>query len=145
MTICAEFRDGLLAADPSILRGEGDDRLARHVRSCASCAAAARLFLEGADALDHALAEDLPPLDTGAVLRRARSIEPAPRRRLLPGVAGLAAAAVAAALWLLPGAEPPPGGQRHTAAVPLPLVEDASGDVAVLPTTHPDITVLWFF
>jgi len=61
--------------------------------------------------------------------------------------AALAAAAVIAALLLLPGERTPYEAPPITVRTArLPTVEASAGQsVAVMETSNPDITVLWFF
>lgn len=161
MTLCADIRPLLLEAEPHSLAGEGNDAVAEHVRRCPACAAEGRAILAANQALDGLLGSLAAPVDVDEVLRlageHAATTEPlrgdAPRhprarrpawRVFWPTLA--AAAAVAGLLFLRPDAPPPVPLARAAQAAPPPLVESAPGrDVAVLPTSDPDITVLWFF
>lgn len=135
---CAAARELLLDADPVLLRAQRDSALERHLRTCPSCAAAARAVLENDRTLADALAE------LAGSPRAAR-----PRRgRWLAIAAPLAAAA---ALMLVLWQRDP---RQDTAFAPIPLpaehVSDvpivnapATGTVAVMRTSNPNITIVW--
>ncbi len=168
MTRCKSFRDMLLTADISELRGDVDTPLTRHLATCEGCAAAARRVVEETEWLGRALARRTPELDVDAILSRAEGeargdgspveLPSHPSRRRLararrPWVA-LAVAAGVAALVLLaredgrgPRTAPPGVGTSPALSnQALPTVEAAPGhDVAVIPTDNPDVTVVWYF
>jgi hypothetical protein len=171
VSVCEAYRDRLLDAEPSELRADASTDLADHVRGCAGCRAAAGEILRADDALAHALAGGLaavPPLDAAAVVANAlatrtrlagaaggappgdRSGAPVERRGA-PGARArwiaLAAAASIAALFLLSRRESRLPGVELAARLATPVTVEAPADrnVAVIPTTNPDITVLWFF
>ena len=150
MISCADFRSLLLEAGPLELDGVGPSPVAAHVRVCDSCRGlAARVRAETA-ALDAYLTHDPPALDVDTILIRAaagaRPKAPIPLRVPRRWTA-LAVAAAIAALLLLPGERlPPETPLRPVQTVQLPTVEaSAEHTVAVLETSNPDITVLWFF
>jgi len=150
---CSEAFQVMLEADAEELRGTGETPLARHLRECPSCAAMAEGILRGQEALSRALVEEVPSVDLDAVLDQALDQDEglrfpsSPRLRrwgftLIP----LAAAATFAALFL--GTEPPLPGEPYVPPAReagLDLEVPESTDVAVLATSNPDITVLWFF
>jgi predicted anti-sigma-YlaC factor YlaD len=149
--------DRLLVADLDELEGRTDTPLARHLRVCPSCRAAARRIVEDTAILAARLAVDAERPDADALLAAARAADP----RAAVGLAsagwrlgprelswlGLAAAAGLAAVLLRPPPTPPDrSAASDVSAAALPLVEAAPDrDVAVLPTRDPDITVVWFF
>ena len=156
--ICTDAQARLLEADLPVLRGEGDDPLAHHLRSCSRCRGIAAAILEGEADLAESLALALPPLDLDEILDRAGAPEgaevvPITKRRprwtrsgagftLIP----LAAAAALTALFLgrtpdLPGPEYTPETGRLGLDVEVPQGQS----VAVLETSNPEITVLWLF
>ena len=156
--ICSEAQAQLLEADLPVLRGEGDDPLASHIRSCPRCMGIAETILNGEAGLALSLAAVLPTLDLDGILERANAAEgdeviSLDRNRprwtrfgtgftLIP----LAAAAALTALFL---GRPPklPGPEYTLEAGGLGLnVEVPQGrSVAVLETSNPEITVLWLF
>lgn len=146
---CADMRERLLEADPAELRGEGDSTVALHIGGCTACAAAARRILGSQQQMADALsaltlpAPVVPP--ASQAVRRARG-----RRSLLRALAPLAAAAILVLFLLqqravdeLPRLEPVP---EPTAYAPdMPVVNATGGsDVAVMQTSNPNITVVWF-
>lgn len=156
--ICTDALARLLEADLPVLRGEGDDPLALHIRSCSRCQETAAVILDGEAGLAQSLAAVLPPLELEEILERADALEgeevvPIARRRprwtrsgagftLIP----LAAAAALTAIFFgrtpnLPGPEytPETGGLGLNVEVP------QGQSVAVLETSNPEITVLWLF
>lgn len=169
-----EWTDSVLEACPDALRGDSEDELGVHLRTCAPCRAAAERILEASAELDRRLAH-VPSFDAGAIVAQADELARAEVRRATSwrrpvGWASVALAAGIAALLLAdrfpPDAEidapldrvgvpptlvPPrspvtsaegsPGPSRP--AVSIDAV--SSGDIAVLATSNPDITVLWFF
>lgn len=160
MRPCRGFRSQILEGDPHELRGEGDSRLAAHVRECSGCARAAATVLAELERLDAFLASDPSDAVVDRVLARAgptvpgsrgpalADLHPTGRPRPWPGRwTMVAAAAAVAALLLLPGSPVPPAPEAPAGGtLRLPTVEAMSGQrVAVLETDNPDITVLWFF
>jgi hypothetical protein len=141
---CAAVRERLLDAEPAELRGAGDTPVAMHVRSCTRCAAAAARILSAHDELAGALAT-LATARTSALPVMHRS-----RRRLI-GMAAPLAAAAALVLFLvqrrpdsdLPLLEPPP--EQVAMATDVPVVNvTADDDVAIMRTSNPNITVVWY-
>ena len=163
MSDCASVRDLMLEAEPASLAGHGDDPVATHLRTCASCAALARTVLAETASLDRFLSATgqvdatalveaalgpVEPRSTGSSPESAG--EPVLRRRIAPAFprrwAALAAAAAVAGLLFVRGDRPLPVKPIPGPQGPPPLVEAAPGqNVAVLATGNPDITVLWFY
>lgn len=149
---CERMRDRLLEAELPELRGEGDTHLARHVRTCARCRAAARQLLDEEGRL-AALLDRLEPLTALPDATRAPPPEPRPgrRRRLWVGLVPALAAAGIAALLVLTNLRPPVEETLHDtdagmAALPVPAAEGPPGrTVAVFRTANPDIVVIWFY
>lgn len=88
MSVCADFRELMLEAEPAELRGVGESRLAAHVRMCASCARAGAVLLEETARLEAYLAA-APTLDVDALLERATetqgaTLRPAPSGARVP-------------------------------------------------------------
>jgi hypothetical protein len=142
---CIEARAALLEADLEELRGTADTPLARHLRDCAACRAAAERIVRTEGALARRLAA-LPPrreaLRTPATRRRTRH----PWRWAVP----LAAAATIVALIVTrPGQRPPPGDAPVASGRPGPspvaVTAPAGRNVAVFETADPDIVIIWFF
>jgi hypothetical protein len=146
MIDCATATDLLLEAEPAELRGEGETALAAHVRECASCRGQAELLLGAQARLAHAL-------DTITALHTTpRSKHRPATRRWLPRVLLPVAAAAAAVIVVV--SRP---GQRADQPLPpllvLPArvaevpVVNASTDrnVAVMRTSDPKITVVWYY
>lgn len=128
---CAEARERLLEADPAELRGTVESPLSRHLTGCAVCAGLARHILAQTAAIH-------------AALDHAPAVRPAKRwRRALP--AGLAAAAVLAVLLIrrIDVTETAPGAPHVDEATSALVVTGANA--AVMPTTNPKITVIWYF
>lgn len=166
---CAEARERMLVADPSVLAGErvgggegdvGDRRLAEHLEACARCRRVARVLVEEQESLARAL--DAAAAGWGDAQEPVReslpaqggkaSVEVSFRPRWWTAAAGAALAAAAAlALWLVPG------GLDLTRGPPSPVVEiggetgpggfelvaPAAEDVAVFRTGDPDVIVVW--
>lgn len=150
---CLEVRTLLLEAEPHELLGEGQSSVARHVRACTACAELAQRMLgaqhELADALAHLgthttqLTHASTPTRTEAPATPARRT----RRTLLRAAAPLAAAAVLALLLVPRGGEPPIAVPPELIAVAsdVPVVNVPAGEnVAVMQTTNPRITVIWY-
>jgi hypothetical protein len=158
---CVEMRERLLEADPAELLGEGDSTVALHVAGCAACTAAARRILrsqqELADALSQLSARAAPAADGGVVsvgsgASAESAVRPArgARRSLLRVMPPLAAAAVLVLFLLqpraaeeLPRLEPVPEPTAYALDMPMVNATDGS-DVAVMQTSNPNITVVWF-
>lgn len=153
---CAGFRELLLQADPSELRGVGESPLALHLRHCARCAADAERVLAAqqhmADALAGLTAGAAPPAP-GRTEPRAWSASGSrarTRRRLILGAVPLAAAAVLMLLLVqqrdrdeLPLLEPVTEQIAVAGDVPVVNVSTAH-DVAIMKTSDPNITVVWY-
>jgi hypothetical protein len=156
---CVEMRERLLEADPAELLGEGDSTVALHVAGCAACTAAARRILrsqqELADALSQLSARAAPAagvvsVDLGASAESAVRPARGARRSLLRVMPPLAAAAVLVLFLLqpraadeLPRLEPVPEPTAYALDMPMVNATDGS-DVAVMQTSNPNITVVWF-
>jgi hypothetical protein len=164
VSVCEAYRDRLLDAEPSALRAAASTDLADHLSGCAGCQAAAREILRADDALAHALAGGLAaasPLDAAAVVAHALGtrttrpgatggaspVERRGARRARARWMALAVAASIAALFMLSRRESRLPGVELAARPATPVTVDAPADrnVAVIATTNPDITVLWFF
>jgi hypothetical protein len=145
MIDCATATDLLLTAEPAELRGAAESELAAHVRACAICRAHAQLLLGEQTELAYAL-DTLTAQHAGSVSARR------PLRRWLPRVLLPVAAAAAAALvfvstYIEGDDKPlPPLLVPPTRVAEVPVV-NASTDrnVAVLRTSDPDITVVWYY
>jgi len=144
---CAEAREALLTADLADLEATAGP-LHDHLVACVTCrrdiarVLAAHRALRapvGPRGLEAAEAAARRAVGEGRVRIRSRR-----RRRL---ASALGAAAVIAALLFVPSdrGSAPPIGITTTAPAPPPLVETASGRVAVITTRRPDITVVWQF
>ena len=158
---CVEMRERLLEADPAELLGEGDSTVALHIAGCAACTAAARRVLrsqqELADALSQLSDRSAPAagarvvsVGSGASAESAGRPARRVRRRLLRVMPPLAAAAVLVLFLLqqrttaeLPRLEPVPEPTAYALDMPMVNATDGS-DVAVMQTSNPDITVVWF-
>ena len=165
MTSCDRPLDGLLSAELDELAGRAETELSRHVRVCPHCSARARKILAASGALHRGLdaGRAVDAVDKEALIARARS-ETSTRRFTwrdtrwsapfgdwagLRAAAALGAMAVVAITVLfavggreetLPDAESLPEPIHNK-----PLLVDAPGyNVAVIPTTNPDITIFWF-
>ena len=156
---CVEMHERLLEADPAELLGDGGSTVARHIAGCAACAAAARRILrsqqELADALSQLSARAAPVarvVSVGPGASAESAVRPArgARRSLLRVMPPLAAAAVLVLFLLqprvadeLPRLEPVPEPTAY--ALDMPVVNATAGsDVAVMQTSNPKITVVWF-
>lgn len=152
---CREWRDRILEADPAELR-RGPANLGAHLAECESCRDLAQTVLREQSALGSLLdrAAQAPAEDADAVVRRVRLSARTGRASLLRrslAIATTAAAAVLALLIARPDGRPP----QAPASLPpaeatndqiRPVVEAPVGSrVAVLKTSRPDITVVWYF
>jgi len=72
---CTDAQRKLLEADLFLVRGEGDDPLALHVRSCPRCREIATTILEAEAGLARSLSGALPPMDLDLILERAGLLE----------------------------------------------------------------------
>lgn len=160
-TGCSAAMMDMLAADPDELRGEGDTPLARHLRACATCAAAAARILDAqqelADAIailtaaspqaGHAMRHD--PLPTCVRERAAPGRRAYARRLGIPGVSALLTAAALVLILLQRSRDDPtvrePLTDRIGMAMAVPVVSVTEGDdVAIMHTANPNITVVWY-
>lgn len=157
MNRCARLAE-LLTAEPDELAARADTDLARHIGECPHCAAAARAMLAANEGLREVL--EVPGrVDVDAVLGKARAdakrsppgrrawfTVPAPAR-VVAATSLVAAIAVAVALKMHHQADKSlPNEQWTPVAEEQPLLVDAPGyNVAVIPTTDPNITIFWFF
>lgn len=166
---CDEMRLRMLEADIAELRGEGDSPVALHLRDCRTCAAAGLRILDAqqelADVLETLVAAAVsPPAATRASAGLPGSASPSGltvprstsenrarrfRRRVIGASASLAAAAVLVLFLLsrdgeLPRlATQPPLNAVAMSSTPVVNVE-AGSDVAVMQTSNPNITVVWY-
>jgi len=152
MSTCTRPREDLLVAEPDELRGLGHTGTAEHVRSCADCSAVAAAILRSMDVLDEALGDDAPDLDVRVLIERAQGGDAERRTKRvlhLPSRRRWTAVAVAASLvglfFLSAREKALPGVPLTTVVRPIPTVAASSGNVAIIETDNPDITVLWFF
>ena len=152
MSQCRDIRALLLEADPEELAGAGPSQVAEHIRTCDACRSVADGILAETAALEEHLAYLPSAPDVDAILMAAGVGEPTPDARA--GVirfrswrkwSALAAAAVVAGLFFLPGDRPLQLPGTLTVGPPPLVVAAPDQNVAVLPTANPDITVLWFF
>jgi hypothetical protein len=160
-SVCAEMRERLLDADPAELRGEGDSTVALHLHDCARCAAAARRILGAQQELAASLStltdQAAATGRVGATVGMSRawgrghaSRTSRTRRWLIGTTAPLAAAAVLVLVLVqrragdeLPRLEPLP--EQVAAATDVPMVNvTGNDDVAIMRTTNPNITVVWY-
>ncbi|MYD98041.1 MAG: hypothetical protein F4X98_11755 [Gammaproteobacteria bacterium] len=157
MSRCARLAE-LLTAEPDELAARTGSDLARHIRECPHCTTAARAMLAANDGFREVL-EFPGRVDVDAVLRKAHTATtrsrpgrrawftvPAPAR-VVAATSLVAAFAVAVALKMHNQADKPlPNKQWTPLAEEQPVLVDAPGyNVAVIPTTNPDITIFWFF
>ena len=145
MIDCATSMDLLLVADVAELSGAGDSDLAAHVRMCASCRVHAERLLAEQARLAHALA-------TLTALHTAPASNRTPLRRWATRLVVPLAAAAAAVVVLVTRE-----GQRDREPLPplivppmrvaeVPVVNASTGrNVAVLRTSDPRITVVWYY
>ena len=137
---CVTARELMLDAEPSELHARGESPLAAHLRACADCARAARAILAVTDDLAYAL-------DTLAATPAANARADRSRlRRLTFALAPLAAAALLLiALWQRnqePALAPIVLPALDVPTVPVVNVP-ASGTVAVMRASNPNITIVW--
>ncbi|HKI94096.1 MAG TPA: hypothetical protein VJ992_02285 [Gemmatimonadales bacterium] len=131
---CTVARDGLLEAEVEELRGDGDSALARHLRACATCRAAAERILAAYAALDASLAVERPRRRMPRTLRWLEVAVP------------LAAAAILVLVLAQPSVHIPaaPAASATSAASAAPLVSaPAAHDVTVMHTDDPNIVIVW--
>ncbi|MDH5590389.1 MAG: hypothetical protein OEZ65_14635 [Gemmatimonadota bacterium] len=146
MMSCTEARRLLLEVEPSALRGDGDTPLAIHLRGCRSCSTAAGVILSEGALLDAILSGRDAVEEVGA---RVASFPPVARNRVRTFVP-LAAAALLAGVVLtrFPGIRPEPEAPSRQIVSPsaLALVEVPEGrNAAVIPTSDPDLTIVWIY
>lgn len=156
---CAEARRAILDAEPSVLAGDGDTSLARHLRSCEVCRAAASVVLREEAWLARGMEGVVPALDLETILQRhilsdsdvSISTRPGWARgrfrswslALLP----LAAAAALVALLLVSRSPTLPGPTYFPAVASrgLDLAVPEGTSAAIMETDNPNITVVWLF
>lgn len=150
---CAHVRELMLEADPAELRGSGSPVVAAHVRECGQCRLLAERMLSAHQQLDDALSTltgqhaAAPALTMRSRRDRTRSLLSARAARVF---APLAAAAVLVLMLYqqrtpddLPSLEPM--ADVVALADGAPVVNVTSGDdVAIMSTTNPSITVIWY-
>lgn len=173
---CDAVQEWLLEAEPAELRGEGDSRFVRHLRECAACREAAQAVQDLQRRLARelgALRSRIDPAGAVALALRDRGTLALPdrgrgTRGLASGWSGwsrrtfvpLAAAAVAAGLWLVSSRSSPPTAPPEVASSalpPRPAFAVAAGETRfslriperrgalVFATRDPAITVVWFY
>lgn len=143
---CAAARELLLVAEPEELETRSHSPLAAHLRSCDACATIARDILNTQASLADALAALTAPQPRAPAMQHARHVPML--RRVMFAAAPLAAAAVLLLMRLQ--SETGTSGRFEPLFVPPPEVPSttvvnaaASGDVAVLRTADPNITIVW--
>ena len=138
---CAEARERLLEADLAELRGEVNSDLKWHVETCDECRALAERIVQQEAALAAVVGAMPSRVDPAVVFARRW------RRSMWAKMIPLAAAAGLAAIVVMRSGQDFPEQQssliRSPVQVALPVVESASGDVAVFNTANPDIVVVW--
>jgi len=147
---CATARDQLLTADPSLLQGERDSDLSRHLSECDRCRAIGGMLLAAQRAL-HGELLATPATDATRAARLALRAAQRRRARFRVGrwVTPLAAAAGLAALLL---ARQGPESISETPRPPaetLPrrvMVTAPPGrSVAIMQTDDANVVIIWFF
>jgi hypothetical protein len=137
---CTDALSAMLVADREVLRGEGDSRLARHVRRCGACRLAAT-----------ALEAEIAVLAV-RVIARGREVplvERGPARRIGWRAAILAtlpiAATVIAVVVLRRGTDRQPVPRSLERRAPAVVsVDVAPGqNAAVIKTSDPNVTIVW--
>lgn len=149
--------EALLTAELDELAGEADTELGRLVRDCPHCAAAARKILAANEALNASLTSSRAT-NASALMARARSSERSRasgwrmRWPVIPaGWLWTAATVGTLAVWAImvvfawrTTSPADPESRPEVAAEPAELSVDAPGySVAVIPTSNPDITIIW--
>jgi anti-sigma factor RsiW len=140
---CA-WRDRLLEAESVELEGTADTEVGRHVATCGACAASAARILAAHAALDEHL-DAHPAFDAAALVARARPARARRRPSVRLWAPLLAAAGLAALLLYSERSLPPLPGTAPAALAPPDVSAPEGTNFAVLPTTDPDITVVWLF
>lgn len=151
MMECREARhllleaDLLLDADPT----QAEQHLSQHLEACADCRGLVATVRSHTRALGDVLERpnaERPDLDLILAAAAVPSVETRRSRiHVSPALTFLAAAALATVLFMSGGDRPLPGTPLVSTAEVLPDVEVAAGNVAVIQTANPDITVLWFY
>lgn len=149
---CSEALRLLLEVDPAVLadsEAQGTE-LARHLRDCSRCRAAADRFLEGNAALRGDLAGTPPNAVDAARRARVAAQRSARRRRQLWQAGGpLAAAAVLAGILVMrQGSRPTISTSPVPATAPyrgITVTAPPGRNVAVLNSVSSDVVVIWFF
>ena len=138
--ICTDALRAMLVADREVLRGEGDSRLARHVRRCDACrGAAAALEAETAVLARRVIARGdvLPSVARGATRKmgwRAAILATLP-----------VAATIVAVVVLRRGTDRQPVARSIQRRAPATVsVDVAPGQTAaVIKTSNPNVTIVW--
>lgn len=149
MITCDTARELLLEAEPAELRGEGDGRLAAHLRGCPACRQRAAFLLAQTELLRDTLAT-LRPVEGRPGFLAAAGGSPGGMTRRWPVLVPLALAAGIAALLLVSRHEataPDSAALQLAAATPPALdVQVPTGQaVAVFQTANPNIVVIWSY
>ena len=157
MSGCSGWRESVLGADLEELRGTAGSELSAHLAGCPMCRTVADAVLRTSAGLASSLeaTASREEVDVEAVLTRLeRSASPhfgeLPKSSRPPRAAlwlPFAAAALVAGLLALPTAEPPMGPSPPPPPPTTPPAVDVPDgrNVVVIPTSDPQITVLWFF
>jgi len=144
---CAAAHELMLTAEAMELEGRTDSDLARHVRMCTRCGAAAGRLLEAQRDLGRALDTVRPRLAPSEAVRIAGRV--ARRRRRLWRTVPLAAAAVLLGVLVArrPGVTPRPAPAPGPARPPhgVSVTAPPGRSVVVLQTDNPNVVVIWFF
>jgi len=145
---CAEARQAILEADPSVLEGRGNDFLALHIQECPLCRDMAHAVLEGESLLSEELVAAVPPPELDAILDEVlgpgSTLKTLRFRHRRLGLTLLPLAAVATMVALFLGSEARLPGDPYIPpqrASGLGLEVPEGHNVAVMATSDPDITV----
>ncbi|MEJ2237033.1 MAG: hypothetical protein P8X82_01940 [Gemmatimonadales bacterium] len=150
---CSETPELMLEAELAELEGNGDSELARHVRTCPECGAAAGRVLEEQRWLGEYLSEarSNTPVEQALRLAQVKARSRWRRRRIWQAAIPLAAAAGMASVIVTHGGRNSALEQVWEGNSPqvergLDLVTSPGKDVAVFEMEdRPDIVVVWFF
>lgn len=142
---CIDARDAMLVADATELRGDGDTAIATHLRTCDVCKADARRILDNNVALD----DHLDALTSKNDVRVARHTSHKSAAWYMRAAAVIACVGVAGTLlkqnMTSHTNEIRPLQFAERAPLSMPQVNaKAAGDVAVMRTANPSITVIWY-
>ncbi len=136
---CAELREDLMVAELSELHGDGDSRVAEHIRNCAACRALAAEIIDGHEALAKSLATMRAPVAAVRPISEAR-------RRAVVWSVPLAAAAMIALLLVNTESNELPNVEPITRLLfrATPLVTPAPGRQALI-LEKDEMTIVWLY